>query len=78
MSWVYERDAMLGPTQRIFCIADGFLTVDSLTIPDAITLGIFKRDNWEVYNGTVSKNHSEAAFQFRTTYKKVIRRGKKV
>lgn len=78
MSWVYEKDHMLGSNSRVTSIADGFLTVDSLFIPEAITLGLFKRDGWEIYNGTIRKDEADVLFKFRTTYKKVIRRGKKV
>ena len=78
MSWIYEQGQLLGSNAKIFSIADGFVTVDSVFIPDAITLGLFKRDGWEIYNGTVRKDETHAPYQFRTTYKKVIRRGRKV
>lgn len=78
MSWIYEDNRMLGPRAMVASIADGFLTVDSMVIPNAITLGLFKRDGWVIYNGTVHKDDEHDQFKFRTTYKKVIRRVRKV
>jgi hypothetical protein len=72
MSWIYENGQYLGNDAKIASMADGFVTVDSIFIPDAITLGLFKRDGWEIYNGTVHKDESHAVFKYRTTYKKVI------
>ena len=78
MSWVYEKDHMLGQDALVVSVFDDLLTVDSRWIPNAITLADFKRDGWEIYNGTVYKHEEPTHFKFRTTYKKVIRRDRKV
>lgn len=78
MSWVYENGKMLGEQQIIMVRADDLLTVDSKYIPGATTLGLFKGDGWEIYNSTCLKDDRDAEFKFRTTYKKVKTRARKV
>lgn len=76
MSWVYEEGNYLCPESRISSMSDDLLTVDSERVPDALTLGLFKGDGWEIYNPTIHTHSANTHFKFRTTYKKVINNGK--